>query len=162
MTPQSIRYLPPIKTFSQISTHFNLLPPQKNYQCQVDFGPPYLLDPPTNKGGVFGHFGSISRHLRGARFNIFSNHSGIMKNVNITWSQSCPKSALAESGFYVIGLVCPSVRLSDHQSSVTCHYQIFVKFCMKLGVHKIKKWHSGFLTFSRKSHYIFFWFFAWW
>ena len=27
-----------------------------------------------------------------------------------------------ESGFYVISLVCPSVFLSVHQSSVTCHY----------------------------------------
>ena len=40
------------KIFSQISTHFNLLPPP-NYQCQVDLRPSYILDPPQESLGSF-------------------------------------------------------------------------------------------------------------
>ena len=41
MTPQTIRYPPPLRLVSQISIHFNFSPsPQKNYQCQVDLRPP--------------------------------------------------------------------------------------------------------------------------
>ena len=43
-------------------------------------------------------------------------------------TQSSYWTSLAESGFYVIGLIFLSVHPSVPQSSVTCHYQIFVNF----------------------------------
>ena len=68
--------------------------------------------------------------------------TSIMYNQNKTIIKAL-LDLLAESGFYVISLGClsvrPSVHLSVHQSSVTCHYQIFVKNFMKLGVNELKK-----------------------
>ena len=85
-------------------------------------------------------------------FDYVLQYKSRVTKLYLNWNIILVKSywtCLVESGFYLISLACLSVSPYVHQNSVTCFHQIFVKYCMKLRVSKIKKWHSW--NFEKKS-----------